>query len=1564
MKKLLFLVIVSLFTNFSFGQTFSVSLDITGHYYIHNHNQVSVSVIKYRPVGTSTYTVSSWPTAYFWNYIYKLDPFIEWEFDINNGQSVLVTNHNFAGVSKPIGYTYDFESNNVVEGWRGYHAPYTFSTTGIYNGDDGTNKFIRLNWSSNGHASLVSPKLNNLSNDKKVSFWIRKTNNNSNILPLQLEFGTISNPYDQNTFHLLKTEVVTSDTFYKVTVYMDNYNGVDNYFIVRGKERMGGEIEIDNFSYEQSVHCTDIANLRVTNLLENSATVSFDANSNQNLWEVELKNLINNSVTTLTVNQPNYTLQNLTGNTNYQIRVRAKCDVDHFSNWSAIANFATPCTLISAGYSTSFGEQSYYIDPCWKTLTNATNIYQGPVLMPVTVSPRTGSRMIEMISGMNYDTNKKSYLITPYVQDLDNNKRIKFFLIGSGNYINNSLTIGTMSDPADSNTFIPLKTILPTEMNEINGYKVNSYWKEHIVYLDNYNLSNNHNYIAIKQNFEDDGNFFIDDFTYENIPTCKEPTNLTTLKTEYNFVKLTWDNYQNSASEWQLEYGPRGFTPGTGTSVNVTSIPFMLNSNLNASAEYDFYVRSKCGSIYSNWSDRGSFKTRCEGLSVGAVENFENDVFATTQNCWRRLVPEIRDSFYNGNTYVTTVGPTSVTAHSGSKSILHRYTTVYYTTETDKKTIFVTPRLIDFNNYKTISFWAYVPNSGNSSPVNIEIGTLSNPDDYMTFSPYKTISITTNFGQWQQITVDFPDYRRTDEFIGIRQTNSNSNGYVFYIDDFQYNQLSCPKPTTLLATQQNAAEVMLSWQDNNTAQITQNWDIEYGPIGFTPGSGTVITGVTNPYVLTNLNVNTKYGFRVKNNCDATNSSQWSEVYNFKVGCVVMAPFEENFDQYPATNAYNISNFCWGVNDGINSNIYGGVSTFSLENFNSAPNVGYLYNSSTAKQAYLSSPFLGDFNNTKRVKFWLNMSSSNNLNQSLWIGTMTNPLDYSTFQTYQQIDLSNMPVYGKEIAVDFSNYQGTNKIVAFRLSGDNYSSKTIYFDDFKYMNQNNCLEPINVQFFEISHNSAKIKWNNTNGATVQIEYGPEGFIQGSGQTVTTTTNEIVITNLTQNTNYSFYFKTLCTTSESITIGPKFISTSCSPTILPWEERFDQMALYGVNRLPNCMEVLYGGLQSYSSPVTIYTSYYNYAGVLTGNGDTSFLWLKTGHPFFTTPSFQLTAGVSYKVSLDARKSYQYDSQGILISVGRGRYTHYMEADLMRIGTLSEYNYNTNSFVFTPLENGIYTFIVRGLTGSADNNMIMDNFKFDESYNLRIGNPVLFDFESGIPTSLIAESMSNALAQITTISGNKKLLLKGGTTALTGVDFNNTSVWKNNQSSISKLNFKVNTPSAASLFLKFDLKQTFVSSNNESLFRVIVNGNQIGEVIKPQTNNSDAFVRLEYDLTAYANSDIYISLQHIGKSGSTSGDNAIIDNVEITTTLSQNDFDFNSLKVYPNPTKDFVTIESTDALSKIEVINISGQVLFTSKTDDKQFKLDLSSYKDGVYFVRIQSDEKQKTIKIVKN
>jgi predicted GH43/DUF377 family glycosyl hydrolase len=73
---------------------------------------------------------------------------------------------------------------------------------------------------------------------------------------------------------------------------------------------------------------------------------------------------------------------------------------------------------------------------------------------------------------------------------------------------------------------------------------------------------------------------------------------------------------------------------------------------------------------------------------------------------------------------------------------------------------------------------------------------------------------------------------------------------------------------------------------------------------------------------------------------------------------------------------------------------------------------------------------------------------------------------------------------------------------------------------------------------------------------------------------------------------------------------------------------------------------------------------------------------------------------------------------------------------------------------------------------------------------------------------------------------------------------------------------------------------------------------------------------------------------------------------------------LRLYPNPTNTFITVESvTSELTSIEITSINGQLIFSKKVEGTSHQLDLSSFHKGIYFITIRSKQFVATRKIVK-
>ncbi|WP_179377402.1 T9SS type A sorting domain-containing protein [Winogradskyella wichelsiae] len=92
----------------------------------------------------------------------------------------------------------------------------------------------------------------------------------------------------------------------------------------------------------------------------------------------------------------------------------------------------------------------------------------------------------------------------------------------------------------------------------------------------------------------------------------------------------------------------------------------------------------------------------------------------------------------------------------------------------------------------------------------------------------------------------------------------------------------------------------------------------------------------------------------------------------------------------------------------------------------------------------------------------------------------------------------------------------------------------------------------------------------------------------------------------------------------------------------------------------------------------------------------------------------------------------------------------------------------------------------------------------------------------------------------------------------------------------------------------------------------------------------------------------------------DNSAVYSVDCAS-LSISDFNLNLTKVHPNPTKDIIKVSTNLSFDSFEIYNISGQLLIKEKL--KSGNINLTELKSGVYFLKLSSQEKGVTKKIIK-
>ncbi len=73
-------------------------------------------------------------------------------------------------------------------------------------------------------------------------------------------------------------------------------------------------------------------------------------------------------------------------------------------------------------------------------------------------------------------------------------------------------------------------------------------------------------------------------------------------------------------------------------------------------------------------------------------------------------------------------------------------------------------------------------------------------------------------------------------------------------------------------------------------------------------------------------------------------------------------------------------------------------------------------------------------------------------------------------------------------------------------------------------------------------------------------------------------------------------------------------------------------------------------------------------------------------------------------------------------------------------------------------------------------------------------------------------------------------------------------------------------------------------------------------------------------------------------------------------------NIIHIFPNPAKSFINITSLKKIKTIKLLSNTGQVILENEVNSKQYKIDISSYDSGIYFVKLETEEANLIKKII--
>lgn len=338
--------------------------------------------------------------------------------------------------------------------------------------------------------------------------------------------------------------------------------------------------------------------------------------------------------------------------------------------------------------------------------------------------------------------------------------------------------------------------------------------------------------------------------------TCLDPINLDVVNIGQTSVDLIWTEI-GVATTWNIEWGPVGFTPGTGNVITASSNPFTL-TGLTANTDYEFYIQSDCGgaSNVSNFVGPVGFGTASpSGVACDSA------ISMTVEEDCSTLAPMTFD-------FSTAIDIDASNENPSCDAVGNYGYFVSFTAPTIGSVVF---------NF-----------SGAANNIGLEVY-----DSCGGASVSTCINNEFNAGDTSGLIGGLTPGATYYAVIWRDQQSGTADVCI-------EEGASCPDPSSLNATSISLDSAILSWVENG---IANSWNIEWGASGFTLGSGNVVNNLTaTNYNLNSLSSGTSYDFYVQSNCTGE-TSDFSGPFTF----TTQAPSRINFSQQPITvNGYDLA----------------------------------------------------------------------------------------------------------------------------------------------------------------------------------------------------------------------------------------------------------------------------------------------------------------------------------------------------------------------------------------------------------------------------------------------------------------------------------------------------------------------------------------------------------------------------------------------------------------------------------------------------------------------------------
>ncbi|GAA3620229.1 reprolysin-like metallopeptidase [Flavivirga jejuensis] len=458
----------------------------------------------------------------------------------------------------------------------------------------------------------VNIRLNLFENLSKPTL-ISPENNTSQIIPNSAlvweavqnteAFFTIELASDPGFSNIIEQTITTENTF----IPSQTEFNADYYWRVLSDNVCGTSDFSEVFTFKTK--CNDPSNITMTDIAYNTATISWTDNSSSS-WEIRI---IENAPTPIekiiTTNTNSYIISALNSSTDYDVFVRSLCASD-FSNWIGPQKFTTPakCPVPSDFVADLAGNLSWTSNGS-ETVWELEYGVEG-------FSPGTGTKVLtstnpHAMEGLNpgalYDVyltaicganpgSDDSQQVGPVLVDFYeiNCNTEKFYDYGGpeGNYGKDDYYIILFKASSAPLTI----TFNAFDLAEDDYLFVNTEDGSRFYYGTDgprtITLESGSVFFRFESVSEETSTGWEATVTCGAI-SCPMPSDFVIDDITFNSVDLSWTS-NGIETQWELEYGIKGFTPGQGTTVLTSANPYTL-TGLSEDTDYEIYLKAICG---------------------------------------------------------------------------------------------------------------------------------------------------------------------------------------------------------------------------------------------------------------------------------------------------------------------------------------------------------------------------------------------------------------------------------------------------------------------------------------------------------------------------------------------------------------------------------------------------------------------------------------------------------------------------------------------------------------------------------------------------------------------------------------------------------------------------------------------------------------------------------------------------------------------------------------------------------------------------------------------------------